>query len=324
MKMYLSSLIFGSLIALTLGTPISLLGQAKSNDEVALTGAGQKLQKEYSAELEKLRNQLAAQLPQSEKANTAKLKQFLSSDKLDNKLAKFVVMHEATPEGLAKFAQQGKQQKALIERLLADANLMKQMLVADGANAKRQGRGFGAPEYGPAMQIYTDIQKGSMKATSGVLHRLALAISLEHAIPVTQTNPVDQPNAPKTVDPVKRYFHYEKAFENGELDPAFERLSTWELRMVVNGDEPDETLAWGRKMLRNYRPDHILNDNYGWRYVSLVGSDVKYGSGDVKYDRPELQKYQNILMNGGVCGRRAFIGRFILRAFGIPTTARPS
>jgi hypothetical protein len=28
-------------------------------------------------------------------------------------------------------------------------------------------------------------------------------------------------------------------------------------------------------------------------------------------------------MNGGICGRRAFIGRFILRAFGIPTTARP-
>ena len=29
-------------------------------------------------------------------------------------------------------------------------------------------------------------------------------------------------------------------------------------------------------------------------------------------------------MNGGICGRRAFFGRFILRAFGIPTTARPS
>jgi len=77
-------------------------------------------------------------------------------------------------------------------------------------------------------------------------------------------------------------------------------------------------------MLRNYRPDHIYNSNEGWRYVSIVSSDVKYGSGDVKYDRPELQRYQNILMNGGVCGRRAFIGRFILRAFGIPTIARPS
>lgn len=33
--------------------------------------------------------------------------------------------------------------------------------------------------------------------------------------------------------------------------------------------------------------------------------------------------FQNILMNGGVCGRRAFFGRFILRAYGVPTTARP-
>lgn len=89
--------------------------------------------------------------------------------------------------------------------------------------------------------------------------------------------------------------------------------------------EPGRRCAgWGREMLRNYRPDHIYNSNYGWRYVSLVSSCVKYGSQDVKYDRPELQNYQNILMNGGVCGRRAFIGRFILRSFGIPTTARPS
>jgi formylglycine-generating enzyme required for sulfatase activity len=35
-------------------------------------------------------------------------------------------------------------------------------------------------------------------------------------------------------------------------------------------------------------------------------------------------KHFSILMNGGVCGRRAFIGRFILRSFGIPTEARPS
>jgi hypothetical protein len=43
----------------------------------------------------------------------------------------------------------------------------------------------------------------------------------------------------------------------------------------------------------------------------------------VKLDRPSLQNYQNIILNGGVCGRRAFFGRFILRSFGIPATARP-
>jgi len=57
--------------------------------------------------------------------------------------------------------------------------------------------------------------------------------------------------------------------------------------------------------------------------VKAVKTEVKYGSQDNKYDRPSLQKYQNIIMNGGVCGRRAFFGRFILRSFGIPTIARP-
>ncbi len=284
----------------------------------------QEFLKRYTGMLNQLRTELTAKVPQNAPANAGAVSKFLASNALDAKLAKYVVLLEATPQGLAEFAQQGTEQAALVEQMLADADLMQQMLVADGANAKRAGRGYGPAQYGQAMKIYTDIQKASKKASKGVLQRLALAIGLEHAAPIKQANPTAQTNAPDTIDPVKRYDHYEKAYLGGELDPAFDCLSVWGLRMVVNGDEPDETLAWGREMLRNYRPDHIYNSNAGWRYVSIVASDVKYGSGDVKYDRPELQRYQNILMNGGVCGRRAFIGRFILRAFGIPTTARPS
>ena len=291
----------------------------------ALTSSGQKLAARYSVQLDQLRTELMSKVPKDQVKGAA-LNTFLSSDALDARFAKFVVLHEATPEGLAEFAQQGREQSALIEKLLADADLMKRMLVADGANSPRAGRnGYGPAQYGPAMQILTDIRKASGKASGdGVLPRLALAISLEHAVPIEQANPPAQTNAPATVDPVNRYLHYEEAFLNGELDPSFERLSTWAIRFVVNGDEPDETLEWGREMLRNFRPDHIYNPNEGWRYVSLVSTDVKYGSENVKHDRPELQRYQNILMNGGVCGRRAFIGRFILRAFGIPTIARPS
>jgi hypothetical protein len=156
-----------------------------------------------------------------------------------------------------------------------------------------------------------------------VLQRLALAIALEHAVPIQQSNPAEQPQAPATVDPIKRYLAYEKAYTDGELDVVFNDLTAWDLRFVVNGDEPDETSAWGREMLRNYRPDIIFDADYAWRYVNAVRTDVKYGSSDQKYDRPSLQYYQNIIMNGGVCGRRAFFGRFILRAFGIPSTARP-
>ncbi len=250
---------------------------------------------------------------------------YLTNDRLDGLLVKYVVLLDATPRGLAEFAQQNKEHEALVERLLADAQLMKRMLVADGAKAKRVGRsGYGPARYGEAMKIYAAIRKTSSRSAESVLERLALAIALEHAVPMVQTNPKAAENAPATIDPIKRYLHYEKAYLAGELDPTFKNLSVWSLRMVVNGDEPDEVLAWGRQTLRNFRPDHIYESNFGWRYVGIVSSEVKYGSGDVKYDRDELQKYQNIIMNGGICGRRAFFGRFILRSFGVPTTARPS
>ena len=247
-------------------------------------------------------------------ANELNLEPFLSSDKLDAQLVKYIVLAQATPRGLAEFAQQGKEHEALVERLLADNGLMKQMLVADGA---KEGR------YGRAMEIYTAIQKASPKAGEGLFQRLALAISLEHAVPVAQSNPKAQTDAPATVDPVKRYLHYEKALLDGELDPGFKDLTVWEYRNAVNGDEPDSILAWGRQMLRNYRPDHIYTADHNWRYVEAVRTEVVYGSQDVKNDLPTLQNYQNIIMNGGVCGRRAFFGRFILRSFGIPTIARP-
>ncbi|MCK4294051.1 MAG: hypothetical protein KAY65_12700 [Planctomycetes bacterium] len=255
-----------------------------------------------------------AQAKTMKTVNELNLQPFLESDKLDAKLAQYQILAETTPPGLAEFAQQGKEQEKLIKKLLADDDLMIQMAVAGGAKGGK---------YGQAMKIYTDIQKASAKANNGTLQRLALGISLEHAVPIGQRNATGLTNAPKTVDPVKRYLHFEKAYLGGELDPGFTGLSVWDYRMVVNGEEPDEILAWGREMLRNYRPDHISTPDYRWRYVAAVRTEVRYGSQDNKYDKPELQFFQNILMNGGVCGRRAFFGRFILRAFGMPTTARP-
>lgn len=242
------------------------------------------------------------------------LNKLLTSDTFDGRLAKYVVMKDATPKGLALFAQEGRDEEAMLDEILADDALLVEMVVADGA---KNGK------YDQALKIFHDIRKASPKASEGALHRLALAIALEHAIPVKQRSAIADTEASATVDPVKRYLQYEKAFLNNRLDPAFANLSVWDMRMVVDGEEPDEISEWGREMLRSYRPDHVTMSDYRWRYVALVRSDIPYGSQNVKYDKDELQFFQNILANGGICGRRAFIGRFILRAFGIPTTARP-
>ncbi|MBT8044870.1 MAG: SUMF1/EgtB/PvdO family nonheme iron enzyme, partial [Verrucomicrobiae bacterium] len=262
-------------------------------------------------------------------ANTGKvlgqtgLGEILTGGALDGMLAKYVVLKDASPTGLALFAQKDEQHKSLIDQLLNNKELMLRMLIADGAEHIKVGRSQGPAQYGPAIKIYTDILKASPDAKSGVLHELALATALEHSVPNKLRAAKADTDAPEFVDPVKRYLAYANAYSNGELDPAFKNLNAWELRHLVDGEEPDELIAWGRTMMRNFRPEQTRGD-YGWRYVRIVATDVKYGSQNVPLDRPELQFFQNIIMNGGVCGRRAFFGRFVLRAFGIPTIARPS
>lgn len=280
---------------------------ARSEQTSATDG---KLLERYTGLLNQLRTELKAKLPPVEDAK--QVDAWLASDAIDDKLVTFVVLQEATPEGLAAFASQNKEQERLVEQLLSNPELMKQMLVADGANRSKEGKGFGPAEYGPAMKIYSDIQQASKKAGEGVLHRLAVAIALEFA-----ATRFDH-------DPVKRYLHFEKAYLDGELVPGFPTLDSWNLRFVVDGNEPDWMLTWGRDMLRNYRPDHVYTGSDGWRYSALVRTNVLYGSNRVNQDRPELHAYQNILMNGGICGRRAFFGQFILRCFGNPVIKRPS
>jgi len=297
----------------------------------------------YTAMLEALRSEITAKLPPFDDATRKSivdakdaktrveavrkitvLDEFLTSDALDTKLVKFFILHDATPAGLAAFASQGAAQKQMIDTLLADDSLLLQIAMADGARPVH-GRDEKSPaNYGKAMEIYTAIQQASPKAKKGILQRLALATSLEFSELVDPSGEDPEAKAPKVIDPVNRYLHYEKAYEAGELDPAFDLLSVWELRFVVCAPEPDEALAWGREMLRNYRPDHITTDNQGWRYANLVNTDVAYGSLNVAKDRPEQFGVQNILMNGGICGRRSFFARYICRAFGIPATGRPS
>jgi len=71
------------------------------------------------------------------------------------------------------------------------------------------------------MRIYADIKRaGKNMHKDPVLQRLALACAMVHAVPVQQSNPEEQTNAPPLVNPVKRYLHFEKAFLDGELPVA--------------------------------------------------------------------------------------------------------
>lgn len=237
----------------------------------------------------------------------------LTSDALDSKLMRIAILSHGTPQGLAEFGQQGPEKKKLLDDLFADEALMRQVLEAGGANGG---------EYGEMMEVYGAIQEASEKAREkgSILQRLALGM----AIQMPWLNDRERGgvygtlfNANSGIPQVPRYLHYEKAYLAGELDPAFPEFNTWECRYIANDGYSNEDLAWFRQMLRTYRPDHIKMDDYKWRYIRIVKSDVPYCSptNDPALGSPGQQH----IALGGICGRRAYYGRFSTRAFGIPS-----
>ncbi len=263
-------------------------------------------------------------------------RELVQSNRLDRMLAEYTIISRASPRRLAKFFEQSPEHPQLIQQLFADTDLMVNMLVADGPNGEN---------YGEAMKIYNAIQQASPRANEGVFQRLALAVSLGHALPITRRDHArstgsvsdDEPedeedasentafgsrDASKYIDPVQRYLNYEKWYLAGELDAGFKDLCAWSLVMVVDGRDCDEAVAWGREMLKILRPDTIPTDGNTSRYIDFLDHEIAYSANLVSEDRPELMLMQNILANGGICGRRAFFGRFLLRSFGVPTTAR--
>jgi len=265
------------------------------------------------AAYEGAKTQAEAKVLEQGRALLTELEPILGSQKLDSKLMRAAILRNATPRGLAEFAQQGSAEAALLDKLFADDSLMRQMLESGGANGA---------EYGEAMLVYQAILAKSEKAREfgSIFQRLALGTALHQ--PWLEGKETGSVNGivltdHKTPDgQVERYLHYEKAFLAKELDPQFEDFNTWECRFITNDPYTNEELTWVREMLRNFRPDHITNEDQKWRYTRVVKSDLPYTS--TKHDDSLGLPQQQALALGGICGRRAFFGRFVARAFGIP------
>ena len=166
-------------------------------------------------------------------------------------------------------------------------------------------------KWGPAIRNYHELGVAAKQNNNDrVLHDLALACALELA------DPYPLFNKQGFTDAKKRYVHYEQAYLLGELDASFSQFNVWELRQVINSDATEEELSWGRQCLQNYRPDIVLENNAQWQYCQIVKTDVGYTTPD--WYKP-IHSYDQILSGGGKCGPRAWYGRFICKAFGIPT-----
>ncbi len=223
-----------------------------------------------------------------------------------NLLLQCMVLVLATPKNLAKYAVGCDMKFDCLQQSLQNPTLLEQFVQA-GDPCKLK--------YPEAFHIYNSIICLSENARLGIasnniFHRLALAVALEHAEPkmiFDTRNPID---------PIARYIHYENAYLNGELDPCFPLLSVFDLRFVVDCDAADDEIQWCRDMLRNYRPDHVQNPDYHWRYCMVVRTEVRYKAPDWK-QRPKT--YKQLISGGGMCGPRAWFGRFACKSNGIPS-----
>ncbi|MFT5109994.1 MAG: hypothetical protein ACI9UA_005646 [Pseudoalteromonas tetraodonis] len=228
-------------------------------------------------------------------------------------MAKFALLTHATPNLLAGFAQQGEEEKALIDDLLNDDKLVVQVMTLSGATGGN---------YGQAMRNYRAIQEATERSHEGFFQVWALAASLQYT-----GETYVYPDVPAAESLVKYYQNYLKAYDDGVLDPAFSKLAGtgWNYRFVFPDSYTLEDIDWMRKVLRNYRPDHIRNPDYRWRYCRIVRSDIPYTGGVDRSGMPaDLSRIQQYFLEGGICGPRAFVGQISGYAFGIPSRRAPS
>jgi hypothetical protein len=243
-------------------------------------------------------------------------KPFLSGDAMHAKLAKCALLTHGAKQ-MAEFAQQGAQEKAYVDLLLGDNDLIVDVMELGGAYEAK---------YGQSIRNYKAIQKASKNAASdaqdGFFRLWALASSLEH--PDGSNVPEGKTAAEAMVD---FYLNYEKAYADGELDPAFDKLTAWDCRFIFPF-RPLEDAIWMRKMMRNYRPDHMRMEDYRWRYCRITKTDVPYtsnagGARAAGREAHNLSSMQSYFLVGGICGPRAFTGRMATHAFGIPSRPAP-
>ena len=228
-----------------------------------------------------------------------------AAEGLEGAILKGYCIIQATPEGLAKFVEEDEKiHTKLIKTLLKTPSLIKEMLIHGGP---KHGM------FGQAMKIYTQIlaqfPEEEDKFTP-INKKIALAVALELCFPMTEFD------TKIVVDPVKRYKHYEKAHRNGELDPAFPHFSVWELRHVINCDAKNDQLQWIRDCLMNYAPYIAAITDIKQRYLYILDTDVLQRDPSWT-DSPRT--YQQVLSGGGRDAPNAWFGRFILKAFGLPT-----
>lgn len=153
---------------------------------------------------------------------------------MEANLIECTILVQGTPKGLADFCAQGN--GPLVDEFLGNREWQKLMIHEGGASNGN---------WGEAIQLHTKLLSQIKDNSTKMRRKLALAVALELATDIKIFHSTDT-----FVDPEDRFWTYVKAYENNELDKAFEHFSVWELRHAIDSDAQDDEIQWGRDYLK--------------------------------------------------------------------------
>ena len=153
------------------------------------------------------------------------------------------------------------------------------------------------------LDIWQKILKADPAANDGIYQKIAIATA------IAPPGGGGAGSAKTPAEPLSRYQHFKKAWQDKELFASFEHLTVWEYTKVVSSGASNEDLAWGREMINTWRPDLRLKE----RVVDST-REVWRRNSPIQFDG----SFKNVLAGGGKCGPRSSWAVFICQAFGIP------
>ncbi|MBM4052030.1 MAG: hypothetical protein FJ270_04720 [Planctomycetes bacterium] len=170
---------------------------------------------------------------------------------------------------------------------------------------------------------------GSWTRTMEVLHEVVttvdgtrdgLGLRVATAIALTWSEPVMAMADAAPIDPVARCRSFLAWDREGQLDPSFRALSTWELRYVVGSWASDADLAWARANIKaDCRERGKIGDAvHGMVKYTLENKDGVSVQEGRKFYGGRPMTLPIIVEVGGVCGAISRFGTSMCQAFGIP------
>lgn len=237
------------------------------------------------------------------------LQALLMDDEFRTVLAQWQLISKTGADKLGAFAKADSANQEFLGWLMKNSQAMDLYLVAKVPIGLKDREANTYTLDTAALEIWKQIRKADPDAQDGIYQELAIATAIQ---PPGSIN-IGAGRAETPANPVVRYMHFKNAYRHKELVPSFDNLSVWEYSHVVSSGASDADLAWGREMIRTFRPGLLENEK-----VIRATSLVWRRAAPARFYPNGYVNFKNVLAGGGKCGPKSSFAVFISQAHGVP------